>query len=466
MRCWLLIICAGLLAGCARYEPRPLAAGDTAARLRSRTFSDDGLRAFLETAKPDLVKEWPRKSWNLDELLLAAFYFHPSLDVARADWGVAQAGIKTAGGRPNPSVSVTPAYDSGIPGNFSPWLPTITFDVPIETAGKRHRRIEQAQYLSESARLNVATAAWQVRNGLRAALQDFTAARQRADLLQRQITLQQEIADGLKLQLQAGAIGTAEITAARVALAKAIAELADAKRQTAGTRVRLADAIGVPVSALDGVSVSFDLSEVPAPDSLTSATVRDAALHSRTDILGALAEYAAAQSALQLEIARQYPDVHLSPGYSWNQGNVGDSQWQLGLTVELPVLNRNQGPIAEAEARRKATAARFVALQARVIGEIDGAMATYSASRDNLTAFQSLVAAKRAQQELTKAQAKAGAADRLEVLGSELEFDTATLAEFEARVQLQQAFGTLENAVQRPVELSKTIYETSANSPR
>ena len=52
----------------------------------------------------------------------------------------------------------------------------------------------------------------------------------------------------------------------------------------------------------------------------------------RADVRGALAEYAASQSALQLEIANQYPDLHLGPGYGWNTGNAGDNKWSLGVS--------------------------------------------------------------------------------------------------------------------------------------
>ena len=78
MRPWLLLMCLGLLGGCAHYQPKPLAAGDTARSLRSRTLADNGLRAFLEANRPGLVKAWPLTVWNLDELTLAAFYYHPS----------------------------------------------------------------------------------------------------------------------------------------------------------------------------------------------------------------------------------------------------------------------------------------------------------------------------------------------------------------------------------------------------
>ena len=80
--------------------------------------------------------------------------------------------------------------------------------------------------------------------------------------------------------------------------------------------------------------------------------------------MGALADFAASQATLRLEIAKQYPDVRLSPGYQYDQG---DNKWSLGLSVDLPVLNRNQGPIAEAKARRSEAAARFNAVQAKAL---------------------------------------------------------------------------------------------------
>jgi outer membrane protein TolC len=457
---WSALVSGGLLVGCAHYKAQPIVPRDTAASLRARSLSDEGLREFFETNRPGSAQDWPRRSWDLDGLVMAAFYYHPSLEVARADWGLAQAGIRTASARPNPNLSVVPTFSKGVANNFSPWAVTASVDVPVETAGKRGRRIEQAEHLSESARLNIATTAWQIRSKVRSALLDYVASAARAGLLAEQASLQEQIVQRLTQQLNAGAVGAGEIMAGRAALAKTRADMADTKRQLAGAQVRLADSIGVPAATLDGVSVAFDLTKIPAAEAVAPAEVREAALHSRTDILGALAEYAATESALRLEIAKQYPDVHLSPGYGWNQQNEGDSQWQLGLTVDLPVLNQNQGPIAEAEARRKATAARFIALQASVISEIDGALAIYGASGSNLAALQTLVAAKRAQRDVTAAQRQAGAADRLELASAELDFKTAALAEFDARVQMQQAVGALEDAVQRPLELPKAVYGT------
>jgi outer membrane protein TolC len=151
-------------------------------------------------------------------------------------------------------------------------------------------------------------------------------------------------------------------------------------------------------------------------------------------------------------VAKQYPDIHLAPGYYWNAGSAGENDWQLGATVELPLLSRHKGPIAEASARREASAARFLALQAKVISEIDGATASFRACQTNLAAVEAMSAAQTTQQQSINAQFQAGAVDRLEVLTAELELNAASIARLDAQVKLQQVVGTLEDAVQRPLK--------------
>ena len=251
-------------------------------------------------------------------------------------------------------------------------------------------RTEQARHLSEAARLHVATTAWQVRSNLRAARLDFIAAQRRLALLQQQVALREDQAARLNSQFQAGAISTFDLNTARLTLVRARADVADAQRLVAEARPRLAGALGVPETALVDTAFQLDLGKVAGAEGLTTREARRLALLGRADIRGALAEYAASQSALQLEVAKQYPDVHLSPGYSWNGGSAGEHDWQLGLNVELPVLNRHKGPIAEAAARREASAARFLALQAKVLGDIDAAVASFRASQTNITALDEL----------------------------------------------------------------------------
>lgn len=449
MKHWPAILALLLLAGCARFQPQPLSPTDTAVGLESRTLDNPALKAFLEKNLHREVNAWPAPKWDFEMLTLAAFYYQPSLDVARAVWAEAQAGIVTAGARPNPSVGFTPQYVFN-PDGLPPLVATLNLDWPIETGGKRSARVAQARHLSESARLDIIATAWQVRGQLRVSVIDLTSATRRESLLRRQLAVQEQVVASLEQRRQAGAVASAEITPARLLLQKARLDLSDAQRQQVEARARVAEAIGIPVSALKDVEIAYDLTSFPAdPERLTSIEVRRQALQRRPDLLAALSDYAASESALKIEIAKQYPDLHLNTGYEYDQGL---QKWGLlGFGVELPLLNRNEGPIAQAEARRKHAAASFEALQAHVIAEIHRAVAVYQAAERSREGFEALLATQRKQEELAGQQVKAGAADRLDLLTAQVEVATSELALADGQTKLHQALGALEDALQRPL---------------
>ncbi len=450
---WALAYVA-IFTGCARFHSQPLAADELAARFENRSLTAPELKGFLETQLHDRLVSWPLASWDYTNLVLAAFYYHPDLDVARAKWGTAQAGKTTAGERPNPTLSVAPGYNTTT-ATPSPWLVTPSVDIPIETAGKRGYRLAQAAQLSEAARLNLVSAAWQVRSRVRRSLVELNAAGQTETLLKEQEALQTEMVRLLERQNQEGAISAFELTQARLAASSSRLALRDAERQRAEARVQLAEAIGIPVAAIEGVALVFTgLDEGPAEASVAAA--RRQALINRSDILGALAEYAASQSALQLEIAKQYPDVHLNPGYEFDQG---DNKWSLGLTVTLPVLNQNQGAIAEAKAKRAEAVASFNALQARVLAEIDRAVAGFRAARQKQAGVEEMLAQWRKQETAARALFEAGEISRSDLAALRIQLSASALAGQEARTKAQQALGQLEDALQSPMGLDAALWQ-------
>ncbi len=451
MKYWPAIVALGVLAGCVRFHPQPLSPAETAARLECRSLGNPDLRTFLETNLHRELNTWPARKWDFDMLTLAAFYYQPSLEVARASWRVTTGGIQTAAERPNPTATWSLAYEPASDA-YSPWIPGLIFDLPIETAGKRRFRTEQARHLSDSARLNIATTAWQVRSQLRVSVIDYVSAARREALLRQELSVQEQVVASLEQRREAGALAAAEITPARLLLQKVRVDLNDAQRLQAEARARVAEAIGVPVSALKEVDVAYDLTALPADaDRLTSSEVRRQALQHRADVLAGLSDYAASESALQLEVAKQYPDIHLAPGYMWNAGSTGESDWQIGATVELPVLNRHRGPIAEAEARRQESAARFKALQARVIADLDRSLAVYQVAARTRASAEALLATQRRQEESIVQQFQAGAVDRLDVLTARVELATSELALADNQAKLHLAFGALEDTVQLPL---------------
>jgi outer membrane protein TolC len=201
-------------------------------------------------------------------------------------------------------------------------------EITIETAGKRGIRIAAARQLSESARWNVLSVAWDVRSRLRGALLELYAAERTSSLLAEQQEIQAEIARLLEVQRKAGEVSAYESMQAKVALDNSRLAAIEAARSAEGARARLAASLGVPRKALDGIALSYDCFNRPSPD-IPTGEVRRHALENRTDILSALSEYESTQSALRLEIAKQYPDIRLGPNYQLDQT---DSKWTRGLS--------------------------------------------------------------------------------------------------------------------------------------
>jgi outer membrane protein TolC len=437
---WEMLACAAPK----HYRPAPMSPTETAASLEGRSLLDTGLRQFITQSLTREPGAWPPGAWDLRLLTLAAFYFNPALEASRARAAAASAAITTAGARPNPILSVAP----GVP---SPYLLGLEFALPIETAGKRGYRVREATQLSEAARLDLAATAWRVRSGVRTALLDHFMAMHNLELARSQEHLRSELVDRLQRRLAAGEIARPEVVSTRLELLNARAVVRGAEGHLSETKAALAAAIGVPAAGLDGAHFSWDAWEKP-PDlkALSPRFVQREAVLNRLDLRRALAEYAAAEAALQLEIARQRPDIDIGPGYQLEEH---DSFFTLGLSVTVPLFNRNQGPIAEAEARRKEAAARFLSTQSQAIAESEAALARYR------TAFSALESARTSLDQLqdtveplVRSAVAAGESDWITLQGTRLQVSAAAIARFDALYNVQAALGQVEDAVERPLE--------------
>jgi outer membrane protein TolC len=449
-----MVLLLGGAAACVRYTPKPVTAAKTLDDFEARRLDSPDLLQFLEkNGNPAR----PPKAWDLEALTLVALYYHPDLDVARAQWGAAQAGRITAGERPNPTLSLLMGYNSTTPASeMTPWIPETSLEIPIETAGKRGYRIAQAQNLSEAARLNILSTAWDVRSRLRQAFLDLYGAQETETLLAAQQAVQTENVRILEAQLAVGEAAPFDVTQARLALANSKLALNDAAKQKAQARIRLAGALGLPVEALEGIDLSFDGWLQPRLD-LPTIEMRRRALLSRADILASLSEYAGADAALRLEIAKQYPDLNLGPAFQMDQT---DAKWTLGLSFILPLLSRNKGPIAEAEARRTEAAARFLALQAKTIGDIENAAASCQAAGGKIKTAEDLRQGLLKQEAAAKARYELGDISKLEWLGLRIELAASELARLDALVKAQQAAGELEDALRSPLDQIDGILRT------
>jgi len=443
---------AGLTAGCAvrRYQAIPIVPGESASRLEARSFADAGLQAYVEknldydSGRKLSHTPWPPKTWDLRMLSLAALYFNPAIETARARLAEAEAATVTAGARPNPTVSIAP----GIP---SPYLFNLDLALPIETAGKRGHRIQSARSLDQAAQLDLADSAWRVRSGVRVALLNCLLASQNLISLHSEEDLRREQVTLLEHRLAAGEIARPEVVPARIELSKIHLAVATAEGRVSESKASLAASIAIPVAALEGIDFAWtDFDSPPSSESLSPKAIQRDAVVNRLDVRRALAQYAAAEANLQLEISKQYPDLQIGPGYTYEERN---SFFTIGLSATLPVFNRNQGPIAEAEARRKQAAAALLEKQTQVIAESERSLARYVAALNELAeADHSLQTLQDAQLQTMQRAVQLGEEDRLVLTGVQVENAVLARMRLDALARAQSALGELEDAVQRPLD--------------
>lgn len=458
----ILLLATALLCGCAvqRYQPAPIVPAQTASQLEHRSLRDPGLREYIEKALGHSVS-WPMSQWDPETLTLAALYFSPQMEVARDQIAVAQGGILAAGAHPNPTASLTP----GIP---SPWLFDFPFVFPIETHGKRALRIEQAKDFSSAAKTSLAETEWNVASGVRQALLAYRMAQAKLALSRatqqnqtRQVTLLQQrltAGEGARPALQ-----TAQLALSNLRFAASVDE-----GQVATAQAALAGAISVPVAALDGLEFTWpNFERLPTLASLSPEQIQRDAVLNRLDVRRALDQYAAADAELRLQLARQYPNFNIGPGYAFEESH---NYFTVPFSIVLPIRNRNQGPIAQAEALRKEAAANFRAVQAHAIAQSQQALAAYRSALAELDQANRPLQNQNLQVQMITRALAAGEADRLQLNTLLLEGAVYAQQHLQALGNAQTALGNLENAVQRPLLpgefLPSSPTATSASAPQ
>lgn len=464
MRHYLSLACilAASLAGCATYHAKPITPAQLTQQFESRSLTSDGLQTFMSHALGHDAGPWPPQRWNREMLTLAADYYSPTLRVARAQWRTARAGVMAAGAVPNPALQLPFQYSRPNPGPGSPYTTGPALDLPIETAHKRTYRVDEARHRSDAARLSLQAAAWQVSAQVRNALLSIYAARQRISILARKAADERQIVEMVTKRRAVGEGSGPNVGAAKLAALQTQATLGAARNSEQDAYARLARTIGIPSDALHGVSLDLRAFKTLPPAPMSADARHDAIFH-RADLLASLAQYAAAESALQLEVAKQYPDIHLGPGYTYD---TGTQKISFGLaSMSLPVFDRNQGGIAQAQAKREEAAARTEALQDSILSNLAHALASYQTRLDALQVASRHLKLARQQLDNQTADFAAGTTDRLTLMQDGASHQTNELAHLDAVVAAQQAAGTLEDTLQSPLGMPAAPTHFKGNTP-
>jgi outer membrane protein, heavy metal efflux system len=357
-----------LLAGCARYEPRPLDLAAHPTEYRARRLDDPRLLAW--------VGRWSEaptaRRWSGRQLALAALGTRADLARARADWRAARAGERTAARRPAPGAqgSVERAV-SGSEGQ-SPWVVSLGALLNVELGGKRGARLQQARARTAVAEAELRLTAWSVARETQAAAQRLAGSEADLEAARHEVGALADLEIRERARYQEASLSSAELARTGTEVQAARVDAAAAQAAALDARAALAGALAMPARALDSVTVVTDsTTSCAALDALGADSVETLALTARPEMGRALANYAVSESDLRLEVARQYPDLELGPGFIWDQGV---HRWTLALALPNLLGFRNRAAIAEAEAARAAAGARVAETQESLLAEVSMAV--------------------------------------------------------------------------------------------
>lgn len=446
--------------GFQQYVAKPIEPRAIAQRIDNKRPDDSQFHQFLinNGYSPEQL---PIQQWGVDELIYCSLFFHPDLEVTRAQWRAAEAAGFVSAGKPKPTINAHIAKSNNANDDISPYALGLSIDIPIETANKRNLRIENAEHLSLAAKLKIAQTAWQLRNQVAQSLYEYQFNQQLIKLLAKEQAQRQAIVAIYQKRISLGESSNVELSTANLQLQTATTEL-NAKQQNQLVLLsRLANSLGLSINQLEKMPLAEainieSLASSMGNDQTARSDIQSRALLNRLDIRIALERYAAAEAKLKLEIAKQYPDIVISPGYAYE---FGDKIWSLGLSSLLTLLNKNKLAIAEATQLREVEAAQFEALQSRVISEVNIANAKLAQARQMLENQRNIYLQQQQNTLRMERRLRAGEADRLESIYTKLEETVAEKNVALGQFQLASAINELENALQLPLIASNVKNE-------
>ncbi|MGH8230491.1 MAG: TolC family protein [Steroidobacteraceae bacterium] len=414
----------------------------------------------LEQLAPGLPS--PSSDWNRAQWLQAALLLNPQLAEARAQVAASVAGERTAAEYPNPTLNLFTEYVGGA-AHSANWLYGLSLDFLLRRPGERTRARHYAAVQTALAKSDLTESVWSVRAALRQALLDVASSRDQAALLAELIAERQTLLDSDRARAAAGDIARTQVLSDELELSRAQQRLRHEQARGVDAASRLAAAVGVPQSALETPSAHWDdWADIDALAGTPPDNLRGAALVGRPEIVQALRQYDLAEIGLQNEIAKRWPEVHLTPGYAWGDQGVREDplndftqETAVGVNFELPLFNQHQGPIGEALARRDAAGEHLIAVQAQLFEQIDRAEIAWPRARKAWADAVGMTDIADRQQAVEQRALSAGAGDRASLASAQVAATEARLLQLAAAYDAQLAFGALEDAYRRPLQGSE-----------
>ncbi|WP_237140724.1 TolC family protein [Pseudomonas silesiensis] len=317
---------------------------------------------------------------TIDQALETAFANNPDLAAAQWEIGITQGDRQQAGLIPNPELSWE-AEDTRRNSRTT----TVMINQPIELGGKRGARIDVASRAQDAAGIELE----RKRNVLRAdviqAFYSSSTARQRLLLARQSLELAER---GLRVaqgRIESGKSSPVEGTRAQVQLSEVRLELRRAERDEANAYQQLAQVMGAPLPAFTSVGDSGrSMPKVPEPSLLLNRIGETAELRL------AKLQIEQREASLGLEKAQRIPDLTVSVGSQYDE-RERERVNVVGLSMPIPLFNRNQGNVLAAARRTDQARDLRNASELRLRTEIQTTLDQWMTANTEVTSFNQTI---------------------------------------------------------------------------
>ncbi|MGI9581810.1 TolC family protein [Chryseobacterium sp. RRHN12] len=217
----------------------------------------------------------------------------------------------------------------------------------IQTAGKRRKNIELQKIEVEGEKYELQEVLRELKKTLRNTITEILYNQEQQKIYQGQIASIGKLTKSYNNQLNLGNISKAEYVRLKAQEIEFKKKLISLKQEIEDQQMELKALLMLPPQSYLVISDSFTMPEKQISE-LEVNQWMEKAKENRPDIMIAKNKEKHAAKNLEIQNAMKTPDVAVSIGYD-RGGNIMKDFIGLGVSVDLPIFDRNKGNIQEAK---------------------------------------------------------------------------------------------------------------------